>query len=122
MKIQFRNYLDRSNNRTIEDLLTYIVFTNTNSDNEEQICNNHFQETGELDIEMKINGVEIDVETFFNEITKDYKEMEELGNTKFEKWKEQYISKNSEGAKYSKLKEQFDKVVNILENIKQNLK
>jgi hypothetical protein len=122
MKIQFRNYLDRNYGRTIEDLLTYIVFTNTNDTNSSQICNDHFQQTGELDIEMKINGIEIDVEPFFNEITKDYKEMEELGNTKFERWKSNYISKNSEGAKYAKLKEQFDKVVNILENIKQNLK
>ena len=110
-KIQFRNYLNT--NHVLKFIILDCIGNKINDMNLEE-----YKETGILDIEFKINGVELPVKDFFDKLEKHITEHE----NKFQKEKHKFISKNSDNAIKQKIKAKIELIYNELQNIEKQLK
>ncbi len=113
MKINFREILDKDT--LLEDL---VMITSPQFKESIEDKNSKYQKTGYLDIELKINNIDINPLEFFNELEKLVREKD----NKFDKWVKEYLSKNSRAAKDSKIKKKLDMIFNELQNINSQLK
>lgn len=126
MKIKTKEYT-RTNN-----MFSYLIMTSITKEALDTVI--HIEgRNGETEHEiiLTFNGVELDVSKFAEKLENAYLEDVELAAKKaavdkaeelFEKWKHHYESTNSSNAKLEKLKEQFNKVTNMLSNIDKGIK
>jgi len=80
----------------------------------------------EFEIELKFNGVELDIRQFTKHLESSYdrsvaSECKPEALKMFEKFKQDYKSKNSNNAKLSKIKAQLDKINNQLLNVNESI-
>jgi len=80
----------------------------------------------EWDIKLSFEGVELDIREFTKHLEKDYyqevkKAAKKEDRILFEKWKQDYKSKNSTNAQLAKIKIQLDKANNQLKNISESV-
>ncbi len=80
----------------------------------------------EWEVKLFFEGVELDIRKFTKHLEKDYYQEVKRTAAKedrklFEKWKQDYKSKNSTNAQLSKIKKQLDKANNQLKNISESV-
>jgi len=80
----------------------------------------------EWDIKLIFEGVELDIRKFTKHLETEYYLLVERAErnedkTRYEKWKQDYKSKNSTNAQLSKIKTQLDKANNQLKNIQESI-
>ena len=79
-------------------------------------------EETEFNVELKFEGISLDIREFTKHLEEEYehsvkKECETQALVMFDKFKQDYKSKNSNNSKLSKIKDQLDKVNNQLVNL-----
>lgn len=112
MKIDFKKYIDNED-CLLKDMvfITSKQFENTIGDGSEYTKNQT------LDIDLKINGVEINPVEFFYVLNEYVNELNIKAETEIKKFK----SKNSDNAIKQRIKKQVDKCFNELRNINTKL-
>jgi len=119
MKVNFHKYLHTNH------ALKVMVMSSIDGLPEEEVKafyatmkpDSEYNKNGTLEIELRINGVDMNIENFCHTLDKHVTAQEQ----QFEKWKAQYVSKNSDAAKKEKLIKQLYKTNQLLKDINEKL-
>jgi hypothetical protein len=119
MKIKTKELTDASH------FLGHIIIDCLNTEAGNIIHDNRGKKT-EWDIKLVFEGVELDIRKFTKHLEKDYYHEVERAEKKeaqklFEKWKQDYKSKNYTNAQLAEIKIQLDKANNQIKNISENI-